>query len=64
MSVCVCVHVHAVCMCGMCVCVWCKVCGVFFARAGVGVCLCVDLFAVHKQARHAGTARCIFKNAL
>jgi hypothetical protein len=31
---------------------------VYFALSGVGV--CVDLFAVHKQVQHAGTARCIF----
>jgi hypothetical protein len=23
--------------------------------------MCVDLFAVHKQAQHGGTARCIFE---
>jgi len=27
------------------------------------VCVCVDLFADHKQAWHAGTARCIFENS-
>ncbi len=48
-----------VCLCGVCMCVSCTVCGVYFARAGV----CVDLFAVYKQALHAGTARCIFENS-
>ena len=37
--------------------VWCVFC------KGVGVCVCVDLFAVYKQALHAGTARCIFENS-
>ena len=58
--VCVCVCVCVVCV-FVCVCVWhvfCKgrcVC--------VRVCVCVDLFAVHKLARHAGTACCIFENS-
>jgi hypothetical protein len=46
-------------------CVWCKVVVCIFARVGVGVgvCVyvCVDLFAVHKQAPLDGTARCIFE---
>ncbi len=33
--------------------VWCVFC--------LGGCGCVDFFAVHKQAQHAGTARCIFE---
>ncbi len=37
------------------------VCAVFFLHGRVWMCVwvCVDLFAVHKQAKHAGTARCI-----
>jgi hypothetical protein len=55
--VCVCVCVCA----GVGVCVVCVyVCGVYFRMGGCG-CVCVDLFAVHKQAQHAGTARCIFE---
>jgi hypothetical protein len=58
-------------VCCVCVCVWCAcvvcVC-VCLARCVVCIlqgrgCVCVDLFAVYKQALHAGTARCIFENS-
>ncbi len=35
-----CVLLHMVCLYGVCMCVSCMVCGVYFAR--VGVCVCVD----------------------
>jgi hypothetical protein len=63
MCVCVCVCGISVCACGVCVWYVCKyvcvvqcVCCVFCkSRCG---CVCVDLFAVQKQAQHAGTVRC------
>ncbi len=57
--VCACVCAFGVRVWYVCMCLWCKMFGVYFARACVGV--YVDLFAVQKQARHAGTARCIFE---
>ncbi len=59
--VCVCVHVCVVCMCGVCVCVRGAQCVVCILQGQVWVCVCVDLFSVHKQAWHAGIARCIFE---
>jgi len=51
-----------VCVC-VCICVWYKVCVVHFARV-VWLCDCVDFFTAHKQAWHAGRARCIFEKCV
>ena len=59
-----------VCLCGVCLCVFVCVfvcgtrCVLCILQGRVWVCDCVDFFTVHKQAWHAGRARCIFEKCV